>query len=85
MTSEERDDDLYFSKEQRENLEENDEIDEVEEAFMQGYEAGENIAQCATCKAILTDTNFIEEEFNEEIRRFCSTRCQEIFHKKEQD
>ena len=53
----------------------------VEEAFMQGYEQGENVAKCANCKSVLVDNNFVEEETDGKIFRFCSSKCAEDFHK----
>lgn len=72
--------DLY-SEEGREESIEDDEIDEVEEGFMQGYDSGDRLARCALCKKLLTD-DFVEEELNDEIYRFCNEEHLEAYKKK---
>tara|TARA_Y100000310_G_scaffold343159_1_gene449546 strand:+ start:59958 stop:60233 length:276 start_codon:yes stop_codon:yes gene_type:complete len=74
--------DLYSEK-GREELAEDDEIDEIEEGFMQGYEGGDRLAKCAICKKILAD-DFVEEEFEEEIYRFCTDEHAEAYKRKKQ-
>ena len=64
----------------RQEAEEDDEIDELEEGFMQGYE-NENMANCGNCKKVL-EKEVIEEEFDGEIHRFCSEKCAEEFETK---
>lgn len=76
----EPDEDLY-SEGGREELMEEDEIDELEEGFMQGYEGGDKMAKCALCDKILA-SEFVEEEINGEIYRFCSDKHAEIYKKK---
>lgn len=73
-----QDDDVYSEK-GREELVEADEIDEVEEGFMEGYEEGEHQAKCAECEKILVDENFIEEELDNKHYRFCSRECAKAF------
>jgi hypothetical protein len=76
------DEDVY-TKEGREELVEDDEMDDSEEAFMEGYE-NMNLACCDHCGANFTDEdNIIEEEDEEgEILRFCCKTCQTNYHKK---
>ncbi len=73
-----------YDEEGREELEESDEITEVEEGFVEGYEEGEHQAKCAECKKVLVGENFIEEEIEEHHYRFCSEECASAFeaHKK---
>ncbi|MEK6835891.1 MAG: hypothetical protein AABX55_02615 [Nanoarchaeota archaeon] len=66
----------------REELEENDEISEKEEGFMEGYDKEEAVATCAKCRRILFDHNIIEEEINDKHYRFCSQECADKFMKK---
>lgn len=66
-----------YKNEARENSEEDDEIDELEEGFMQGYE-NDHLAECANCKKVL-EADIIEEEINGEIYRFCSEKCAEEY------
>lgn len=68
-----KDEDIYTGA-GREVAEEEDEISDVEEGFMEGYEEDEHAAKCANCKKILKD-DYIEEEFDDEILKFCSERC----------
>ncbi|HLC58813.1 MAG TPA: hypothetical protein VJI68_03040 [Candidatus Nanoarchaeia archaeon] len=56
----------------REELEEADEITEVEEGFMEGFEEGETLAKCAFCKKVLVGEDFVEEEIDEVHYRFCN-------------
>ena len=67
-----------YSEEGREELEEGDEITEVEEGFMEGYEEGEHQAKCAKCGKVLVD-NFVEEELEGHHYRFCSEECVKAF------
>lgn len=60
---------------------EDDEIDEIEEGFMEGYEEGERAATCALCKRLF-GSDFIEEEIDGEIYRFCSENHAEAFKRK---
>ncbi len=64
-----------YDKEGLEKLEEADEITEVEEGFMEGYEHGEHQAKCAECKVVLVDDDIIEEELDGKVYRFCSSEC----------
>ncbi len=77
---EEKDPDVYSKG--REDLEENDEIDEAEEGFMQGYEQDKDPASCAFCKTLLTGTDFHEEELEGENLRFCSKDCADKYKEK---
>lgn len=74
-------DNNIYDDNQAESMEEQDEIDEVEEGFMKGYEEGEKIAKCAQCKKVLED-NIVESEINGDTFRFCSEECAEKFRKK---
>ena len=73
-----KDSDIY-NEEGRENLEDSDEITELEEGFIEGYEEGEHEAKCANCKKVLVDEKFIEEELDGEHYRFCSEECANAF------
>ncbi len=74
-----REEDIY-TEEGRDVAEDEDVITDVEEGFMEGYEEGSRAAKCAKCKIILEE-DFIEEEINGEVYRFCSERCAETFKK----
>ncbi len=66
-----------YDEEGREKLEEADEITEVEEGFVEGYEKGE--AKCAECGVVLVDEDFVEEELDGKYHRFCSAECASAF------
>jgi len=64
----------------REVAEENDEITNLEEGFMEGYNKGEAAAKCSNCKKVLQD-DFIEEEFHSNVLKFCSEQCATQYEK----
>lgn len=68
-----------YDEEGREKLEEADEITEVEEGFVEGFEGGERQAKCAECGVILVDEDFVEEELDGKHYRFCSEECASAF------
>lgn len=68
-----------YDEEGREELEDSDEITEVEEGFVEGYEEGEHQAKCAECGKVLVGENFIEEEIENHHYRFCSEECAAAF------
>ena len=80
---EEDEEDLY-SEEGREEAMEEDEVDELEEGFMKGYQGGDKLAKCALCKKPL-GKNFVEEELNSELYRFCSEEHADVFTRKISD
>lgn len=73
-----------YSDESREDMVDEDEIDSLEEGFMQGYDEGEASAKCALCKKVLTQ-DFVEEEINGKIYRFCSEEHADLFIKKQKE
>lgn len=76
-----QDDDIY-SDDYLEEAEDDDEIDELEEGFMEGYKK-EDSELCATCKHVLVDSeDTIMLEIKEHIYKFCSEYCAEKFKKK---
>lgn len=81
IETEELEEDLTTA-EGREVAMEADEIDDVEEGFMKGYEQGEKMAKCALCKKPIYD-EAIEKDFDDETYRFCSQHCLDEFEKKE--
>ncbi|MDD5133280.1 MAG: hypothetical protein PHD81_01830 [Candidatus Nanoarchaeia archaeon] len=68
----EQEDNVYNKKED-ESLEEEDEIDEVEEGVMEGFDEDIKSVKCAFCHKILTaDDKPIEEEIKDVVYQFCS-------------
>ncbi len=80
MEKGEVDEDVY-SKEGTKKLEEGDEIDELEEGFMEGYNEEAQLAKCSFCGKILKD-KFVEIQKKKEVYRFCSSSCAEKFKSK---
>ncbi len=71
---EDRDEDIYSDESREEMMDEEDEITDVDEGFMKGYGEGEKAAVCANCGRVL-DEDFVEQEFHDEMYRFCSSDC----------
>ena len=65
---------IYSEEGREELLEDEDEISDLDEGFMKGYDEGEKIAECCTCGKVLKK-DIVEGEFNDEIYRFCSNEC----------
>lgn len=75
------DEDIYSESGREDLIEDEDEITDVDEGFMRGYEEGERTAICANCKKLLGD-DFIEQVFDDETYRFCSSECAHAFAEK---
>ena len=71
-----------YTEEGREELEEDeDTLTNLDSGFMQGYNEGARLAMCALCRKPLGD-DFVEEEINDEVYRFCSDEHAELFIEK---
>ena len=75
-----------YTKEGSELLESDDEINELEEGFMEGYiQSGDgkdgHVAKCSNCGKIIKD-KFVEMQIKKEIFRFCSTSCADKFKRR---
>ena len=68
-----------YTAEGREELLEEDEINEVEEGFAEGYEQGDTEITCQNCGKMLTDEHVIKRSFNGQDYFFCSISCAENF------
>lgn len=68
----------------REVMFDEDEITDVEEGFMQGFEEGEKSSICQICKKVLSDeeSEVVEIDYKGDTYRFCSKECAEKFAKK---
>ncbi|MDP1694247.1 MAG: hypothetical protein Q8L34_01785 [Candidatus Woesearchaeota archaeon] len=76
---EEKDDDVYSDPE--ELLEDEDELDDVDEGFMKGYNDSETVIKCTNCKKLI-EGDGIEEEFDDEKHKFCSQECLNEYEEK---
>lgn len=74
--------DIYSDSGPEDLLDEEDEIDDIDEAFMKGYNADEKVIRCANCRKILEPEQAVEESFDEETLRFCSTDCANQYEEK---
>ncbi|MBI2144911.1 hypothetical protein HYU18_01170 [Candidatus Woesearchaeota archaeon] len=71
----EEEEDIY-EEEEREKEEEDDQISPTEDAFMEGYEEEETVAECSNCKkSLLEMKKTLEREFKGKHYRFCSEKC----------
>ena len=71
----EGEDDIY-EEDKRDELEEEDEITPTEEAFMEGYEEEDKVAECSKCKKPLLEMkSTVEREYKGKHYRFCSEKC----------
>ena len=77
----EEDKDVYEDEFLEEAMEA-DEINDLEEGFMKGYDDEEELVKCAKCKRLVTEANAIEKEINNETYVFCSQQCAKTFKKK---
>ena len=71
------DEDVY-EETGREELVEDDEINALEEGFMEGYEGDDKMAHCQKCGKVL-GKDILEREYNDETYRFCSENCVDNF------
>lgn len=78
MPRDEEIDDVY-SEDFNEKLEESDEMDESEQAFMHGYNEENSDLECANCRNIL-DKHIIEHQINDRLYKFCSKKCLRQFN-----
>lgn len=76
----EAEEDGVYEEKERDELEEDDEITPTEEAFMEGYEEEEKVAECSKCgKTLLEMKGAVEREFKGKHYRFCSEKCAKTY------
>ena len=76
--------DIYTGEGRQDLLEDEDEITDIEEGFMQGYEGGEKLSVCNNCGKIL-EQEITEEEVEGELLHFCSPRCATLFEQRKKE
>ncbi len=79
VSMEGEEEDIYSDPE--ELLEDEDELDDVDEGFMKGYNESEVVVKCAHCRKIIEDVA-LEEEFEDEVLKFCSQECLTAYEEK---
>lgn len=72
---------VYSEAGRKELMEDEDEITDLDEGFMKGYDEGGKMAKCPVCDGVLED-DFVEREIDGEMYRFCSEEHAEKFAKK---
>lgn len=75
---------VYSEAGREELIEDEDEITDLDEGFMKGYDEGGKMTKCPVCNEILED-DFVEREINGEMYRFCSDGHAEKFAKEHID
>jgi len=75
--SRERDDDNtgIYSEDGRAELVDDDEITDVDEGFMKGYDAATESGKCSSCKTLLEGHEVITKEVKRKKYKFCSQHC----------
>ena len=76
----EKDEDVY-NETSSEILEENDEISDLEEGFVEGYQ--EDLSKCALCGKIIKSDEPVELEIKGGHYMFCSSEHAEAFKRKQ--
>lgn len=67
---------IYSDEGREELIEKEDEITDIDEGFMKGYnEFSSGSTRCKNCKTILEGPEVIEYEFDGKTHKFCSQRC----------
>ena len=79
METGETEGDIYSDAGREELMENEDEITDIDEGFMKGYEEEEKIAECKNCGALLVNEKVVEEEIGDETFMFCSSQCASEF------
>lgn len=73
----------YYSKEERQQMMEEDEIEPGEAGFMEGYD-NPDLMQCGKCGEEVNLEKAIEKEINGKTYLFCSEKCLEEFEKEKE-
>jgi endogenous inhibitor of DNA gyrase (YacG/DUF329 family) len=61
---------VYSEAGREEMTEDEDEMSDLDEGFMKGYDEGSKMVKCPACGKII-EKDFVEREINDEIYRFC--------------
>ncbi len=64
-----------YEKEGLDDLEDDDEVDPIEQAFMEGYNDTSGLSKCAHCGKPLDEDKTIEHKIKGKKHWFCSTDC----------
>lgn len=79
-TLNQQDNEEVYDQDSRDQMVEDDEIDPMEEGFMEGYEGRGNLSKCEECSQPLDeDDDIIERKFKDELIWFCSEDCAEKY------
>lgn len=73
--------DIYSEEGREELFDEEDELTDMDEGFMKGYEEGAKSAKCPICGEVI-EYDFVEREIDDDIYRFCSEEHADLYMKK---
>lgn len=76
-----REEDIYQESSREELIDEEDEITDLDEGFMKGYQEDEKMAICQNCKKVLAE-EVVERDYDGETYRFCCEQCADKFDEK---
>lgn len=76
----EAEEEIYSEAGREELMEDEDEITDLDEGFMKGYDEGGKMAKCPVCGALI-EFDFVEREIDGEMYRFCSDEHAEEYVK----
>jgi len=72
---------IYTEEGREEMFDEDDELTDIDEGFMKGYEEGAKAAKCPVCGEVV-EFDFVEREIDDDIYRFCSEEHADLYMKK---
>lgn len=61
---------VYSEAAREDMMEDEDEITDLDEGFMKGYDEGSKMAKCLVCGKLI-EKDFVEREIDDEVYRFC--------------
>lgn len=72
---------IYTEEGREEMFDDDDELTDVDEGFMKGYEEGAKSAKCPICGQVI-EYDFVEREIDDDIYRFCSDEHADLYMNK---
>ncbi|MFH1331992.1 MAG: hypothetical protein ABIH63_01780 [archaeon] len=81
IESGEAEENIYSEEGREEMFEEDDELTDIDEGFMKGYEEGAKSAKCPVCGQVV-EYDFVEREIDDDVYRFCSEEHADLYMKK---
>jgi hypothetical protein len=66
---------IYSEEGRKDLMEDEDEITDIDEGFMKGYNEGGLSSKCKSCKTLLEGHKVITKEVKGNLYKFCSQHC----------